>query len=116
VSIAAITYDPDFDSPSKLKAYAIARRFRPSDHHRLLRATRGMPWLQDYFSLGVNYVHSVVNRHRVELYLLDANARVAASFLRLEWDEGEVLDEMSRLVEEPALDKQAPRQIVSTQD
>jgi cytochrome oxidase Cu insertion factor (SCO1/SenC/PrrC family) len=99
VRIAAITYDPEFDSPSRLKGYATARRFRPGDEHRLLRATRGMQALQEYFSLGVNYVHSIVNRHRVELYVLDANARVAASFLRLEWDEQEVLDEVRRLVD-----------------
>ena len=99
VRIAAITYDPQFDSPSRLKAYALARGFRPGDDHRLLRTKRGMRALRDYFSLGVNYVHSVVNRHRVELYLLDANARVAAAFLRLEWDENEVIDAVSRLAE-----------------
>lgn len=112
VRIAAITYDPQFDSPSRLKAYAIARSFRPSEDRRLLRAKCGMHALRDYFSLGVNYVHSVVNRHRVELYLLDANARVAASFLRLEWDEKEVLDEVRRLVESPARDRQVSRKIV----
>ena len=88
-----------------LKAYAIARRFRLSEAPPAVAREGGMEALQDYFSLGVNYVHSVVNRHRVELYLLDANARVAASFVRLEWDEEEVLDEVKRLVEEP-LNKQ----------
>jgi protein SCO1 len=98
VRLAAITYDPLFDSPSRLKAYALARHFVPDEDNRVLRAKRGMPALQDYFSLGVNYVHSVVNRHRVELYVLDANARVAASFVRLEWDEQKVLEEVARIL------------------
>jgi protein SCO1/2 len=114
VRIAAITYDPDFDAPSRLKGYAIARGFRPGDDHRLLRTKVAMQALQDYFSLGVNYVHSLVNRHRVELYVLDAYARVATSFLRLEWDEKEVLDEVRRLVDSPARDQPASQKIVLT--
>jgi protein SCO1/2 len=102
VRIAAITYDPEFDSPSRLKRYAIARRFQPSEDHRLLRAKAGMAALQDFFSLGVNFVHSIVNRHRVELYLLDRRARMAASFVRLEWQEQEVLDELRRVLDSPA--------------
>jgi protein SCO1 len=113
VRIGAITYDPQFDSPSRLKGYAVARSFRPGEGHRLLPAKRGMQARQDYFSLGVKYVHSVVNRHRVELYLLDTNARVAASFLRLEWGEKEALDEVRRLVGSPARDHTGVRKIVS---
>ena len=45
----------------------------------------------DHFGLGVNYVGSLVNRHRIELYILDAQARIAASFERLRWDEREVV-------------------------
>ena len=40
---------------------------------------------------GVNYVGSLVNRHRIELHILDAQARIAASFERLRWDEREVV-------------------------
>jgi protein SCO1/2 len=33
----------------------------------------------------------LVNRHRIEVYLLDAGGRLAASFRRIHWDEGEVV-------------------------
>jgi protein SCO1/2 len=98
VRIAAITYDPLFDSAERLRAYASARGFEPNNHHRLLRTTGDMQPLQDYFSLGVNYVQSNVNRHRVELYVLDDHARIAESFVRLEWDEEKVLGAVKTLI------------------
>ena len=33
-----------------------------------------------------------MNRHRIEVYILDSKGRVAASFERLHWDEQEVVD------------------------
>jgi protein SCO1/2 len=98
VRIAAITYDPQFDTPERLKAYAAARGLRPNAGHRLLRTAGDIQALRDHFALGVNFVHSLVNRHRIELYVLDLQARVAASFLRLEWDEQRVVDEALALL------------------
>ena len=55
--------------------------------HRLLRAPDGMDGLRRHFTLGVSFIESLVNRHRVEAYVLDAQGRVAASFERLLWEE-----------------------------
>ena len=59
--------------------------------HRLFRATEGNDALQEHFGLGVGFVGSLVNRHRIELYILDAGGRIAVSFERLRWDEHEVV-------------------------
>jgi hypothetical protein len=32
-----------------------------------------------------------VNRHRIELYILDAAGRIAVSFERLHWDEDKIV-------------------------
>jgi protein SCO1/2 len=57
----------------------------------MLRVVDGRDALRRHFGLGVNFIESLVNRHRVELYIVDAKGRVAASFTRLLWDEQEVV-------------------------
>jgi protein SCO1/2 len=85
VRVAAITYDPEFDSPSRLGRFARDRGVTFDDDTRFLRATAGFSELSDYFELGVNYGPSTVNRHQIELYVLDAAGEIAASFTRLQW-------------------------------
>ena len=92
VRTAAITYDPGFDLPSRLLAYGRGRQMLMDEGHRLLRATKGIEPLRAYFGLGVNFVESLVNRHRIEIYVLDAAGRIGASFSRIHWDEREVVE------------------------
>ena len=91
IRTAAITYDPAFDLPARLRVYGQDRGLRMDARHRLFRAITGSEAMQSHFALGVNYIGSLVNRHRIELHVLDAEARVAASFERLRWDEREVV-------------------------
>ena len=100
VRTAAITYDPGFDLPARLRAYGHGRRLRMDHGHRLLRAVDGIEPLRRYFALGVNFVESLVNRHRIEIYVLDGAGRIAASFARLRWNEGEVVDRAVTLLQE----------------
>ena len=92
VRTAAITYDPGFDLPARLLAYGRGRQMLIEDGHRLLRATRGIEPLREYFGLGVNFIESLVNRHRIEIYVLDRDGRIGASFSRIHWDEQEVVE------------------------
>ena len=89
---AAITYDPDYDLPARLKAYGLNRGVSFSEDHRFLRALDERKKLQDYFGLGVNFNGSIVNQHRIELFILDHQGRIAKMFARLQWDLREVLD------------------------
>jgi protein SCO1/2 len=98
VQLAAITYDPLYDLPARLRTYAEARGLELSDAARVLRSPRDFSALRAYFRLGVGFVRSVVSRHRIELYLLDESGRVAASFTRLEWSEDEVVLRLSELL------------------
>jgi protein SCO1 len=98
VQVAAITYDPLYDLPARLRAYAEARGLQLNAGARVLRSPRDFSALRAHFRLGVGFLRSIVSRHRVELYLLDESARVAASFTRLEWSEDEVVLRLSQLV------------------
>jgi protein SCO1/2 len=100
VRTAAITYDPAFDLAHRLRVYGIERSLRLDDNHRMLRAVEGSKELQRYFQLGVNFVESLVNRHRIELYILDAEGRIAVSFTRLHWEEARVVERAIEVLEE----------------
>lgn len=100
IHTAAITYDPAFDLPERLRRYGQARGVRLDAHHRMLRATEGFGALRNHFQLGVNFIESLVNRHRLEVYILDAEGRTAASFERIHWDERQVVDRAVEVLEE----------------
>lgn len=100
IQTAAITYDSAFDLPRRLSRYGHDRSVRMDAHHRMLRATAGFNALRSHFKLGVNFIESLVNRHRVELYILDAEGRIAASFERIHWDEQQVVDRTIEVLQE----------------
>jgi protein SCO1/2 len=91
IRTAAITYDPGFDRPERLRVYGKDRAVRMDENHRLLRAIGGNDALREYFELGVNFIESLVNRHRIEVYILDTEGRIAVSFERLHWDEEQIV-------------------------
>ncbi len=92
IRTAAITYDPDFDDPVRLRRYGVNRDVRMDTCHRMLRSLEGIGPLRKHFRLGVNFVDSLVNRHRIEAYVLDSDGRIAAQFERLHWHERQVVD------------------------
>ena len=102
IRTAAITYDPAFDLPERLRIYGKDRGVRMDRDHRMLRAVENNHALRAHFELGVNFIESLVNRHRVELYILDARGRVAVSFERIHWDEQEVVGRATELLNEQA--------------
>ncbi|HEX9985914.1 MAG TPA: SCO family protein [Thermoanaerobaculia bacterium] len=115
IATAAITYDPAFDVPERLRVYGKDRRVRMDGDHRMLRAVDGLDTLRRYFGLGVNFIESLVNRHRIEAYVLDAEGRIAASFERLQWDEEALVDRSVAVMEEQReTEPEAPAKAGST--
>jgi protein SCO1 len=100
IHTAAITYDPAFDLPERLHRYGQNRGVLFDARNRMLRATEGLDAIRSHFKLGVNFIESLVNRHRVEVYVLDAQGRIAASFERIHWDEQQVVDRAVEVLEE----------------
>ena len=100
IHTAAITYDPAFDVAERLRTYGRERGVRFAPEHRLLRSPSGLEVLRRHFALGVNFIESLVNRHRVEAYVLDREGRVAASFQRLRWDEDELVARAAAVMED----------------
>lgn len=101
IQTAAITYDPAFDLPERIYRYGENRGVTFGERHRMLRAIDGFDAVRKHFKLGVNFVESLVNRHRVEVFVLDNLGRIAASFERLHWDEHEVVRRATEVLQEP---------------
>ena len=91
-NVAALTYDPAFDRPTRLRAYGIARDMEFSPRCALFRTVGPFDPVRDAFDLGVGFGPSTVNRHRIELVVLDASLAVAQRFARRLWQEEAVLD------------------------
>jgi protein SCO1 len=92
INTAAITCDPAFDLPDRLRGYGQNRGVCLDVRHRMLRTIDSLDRLRGHFNLGVNFIESLVNRHRIEAYVLDADGRIAACFERIHWDEQQVVD------------------------
>ncbi|OLT14292.1 hypothetical protein BJF78_02200 [Pseudonocardia sp. CNS-139] len=99
VRIAAISYDPEFDRPARLRAYGRDRGVRFGPDVRFFRAVAGFADLRRRLDLGVGYGASTVNRHRIEVYVLDARGVVAAAFTRRQWRPEPVLAAVEGLLE-----------------
>jgi protein SCO1/2 len=113
IHTAAITYDPAFDLSERLRVYGQDRGVRMDAGHRLLRVIEDNDLLRRHFELGVNFIESLVNRHRIEVYILDAKGRIATSFERIHWDEAQVV---ARAVEALEEEKRSVKSFASLTD
>jgi protein SCO1/2 len=100
INTAAITYDPEFDVPDRIRGYGKNRGVQLGPNHRMLRARDGIETIRKHFKLGVNFIESLVNRHRVEVYILDDKGQIATVFERIHWDEQSVVDRAIELLQE----------------
>jgi len=92
IGMAAVTYDPEYDSADRLLQYAESWGAKPSARHRILRTVGDFESLSDYFSLGVNFSASgIVNRHQLEAFVLDTRGRIAHVVSRRRWDEATLM-------------------------
>ncbi|MEM9557201.1 MAG: SCO family protein [Acidobacteriota bacterium] len=99
VRLSAITYDPLFDLPARLERYGHERGIHFTDDVCFFRVPDRFAVVRVAFDLGVNYVGSLVNRHAIELYLLDRRGRITSSFSRLAWREEQVADTVETLLQ-----------------
>src|SRR5262249_586865 len=100
INTAGITYDPGFDLSERLLNYGRHRGIHFAPQHRLLRAPDGLNALRKHFHLGGNSIESLVNRHRIELYILDAKGQTAGYFGRIQWNERDVVDRAIEVLKE----------------
>jgi protein SCO1 len=101
VRIAAITYDPAYDFPSRMRSFGENRGIRFGDDVRFLRTVSGFDDIRAHFDLSVNFIGSLVNRHSIEMYILDECANIVAAFTRMQWSAASIVGELERLTSRP---------------
>jgi cytochrome oxidase Cu insertion factor (SCO1/SenC/PrrC family) len=101
LKVTAITYDPEFDLPHRLRLYGSDRGVQFGKDARFFRVTSGFQEIRQRFHLGVNYGASTVNRHQTEVYLLNEHGEIAASFTRIRWEVEAVLSALEHLFPKP---------------
>jgi protein SCO1/2 len=91
INVAALTYDPAYDHTRRLQIYGMERGFRFDDRNRFIRTVGSFEPIQAKFDLGVGFGATTVNRHSVELLILDAKGEPVREFRRVQWDEADVV-------------------------
>ncbi|MEA2125762.1 MAG: hypothetical protein QOI80_2544 [Solirubrobacteraceae bacterium] len=88
--ILALTYDPGYDTPPRLARYAQDRGLHPAAGTTVGRLPGGNAAIEAALHLRVGHGGATVNRHAVQVFLLDAGGAVVAIWQRRDWDVGEV--------------------------
>lgn len=91
IRLAAISYDPEYDTPARLADYAQSRGVTLTDHARMLRVPMQFLEMRRALELKVGYSQATVNRHATEAFVLDAEGNVRADFTRTVWSVDEVI-------------------------
>jgi len=91
-NVSGITYDPAFDRPSRLRTYGADRGMIFAPRCSLLRTLGPFDPLREAFDLGVGFGPVTVNRHRLDLVVLDGSLGVAKRFERRVWHEEAALE------------------------
>lgn len=101
VGLLLLTYDPAYDTPDRLSRYAEGRGLRLGGTARAGRAVQGHDRLDATLALQAGSAGGLVNRHAVELLLVDPRGTVAAAWSRTRWEPAEVADRLLALTPVP---------------
>lgn len=100
VRLLAVTFEPQFDTPERLKRYAVNRGLTLGPNARALRfAPPDQRTLVDDLRVPVSYNAGWVNGHGVELNLLDAEGRLVRKYHSVLWTGPRVVDDLRRLLD-----------------
>ena len=99
--VLLMTYDPEFDTPAELKAFAGVHHFAPNQNAMLLRPkVDAKEQLIASLNVPVNYNEKGVNLHGIQLVLLDKRGRFVRAYHSLLWNNADVVADLVRLAAE----------------
>ena len=91
-NVAGMSYDSRFDRPGRLRTYGADRGMVFSARCSLLRTRGPFDPITEAFALGVGFGPVTVNRHRLDLIVLDWSLCVAQTLQRRLWHEETVFE------------------------
>ena len=101
VNISLISYDPEFDSPDRIKNYATSRGLTPGENMLAMNIPEAqLHQLMDDLKVEANYDGNIVNIHDVQLLLFDKNNKFVRMYGHIIWNNDEVVKDITKLVNE----------------
>lgn len=99
VRLIAVTFEPEYDTPTRLKRYATDLGVDLGTHALAVRldVERHAAFVEE-LETPVSYSAGWVNTHGVEAVLLDPHGRVARKYTGLLWDNAAVIDDFQKLL------------------
>ncbi|MCP9752788.1 SCO family protein [Ferruginibacter sp. HRS2-29] len=116
VNLLAFTYDPNYDTPAKMRVFGENRGIKFGSNTHVLR-TRPEEFgiISDFFKLGVNHVASTVNQHRLELFILNQHGGIETTYTRLQWEVDNVVSDLVKIVESSSKRRWSSKILYTTQ-
>jgi len=96
-NLVAVTYDPAYDLPYRMKLFGTERGFVFDENSVFLRIDGSHEEFIDSLNLQVSYLGSAVSHHASELFILDHGGQVIDSFSRTDWSPRDIHDAISNL-------------------
>ncbi len=101
VRLAAITYDPDFDTSLRLRKFGENRGLELGPQAMMLRASQqALQQLIATLPVQVNYGAGQINAHRLQLFLLDKHGRYVRQYHSVSWSDPLVVADLQQLTNE----------------
>jgi len=97
VQVLAISFDPAFDFPFRMKAFAHHRGFQCNEQAMCLRVESGMEHLLGCLQPGVNFNDGLVNQHAVAFFLFDRFGFLERLISSIEWNEQQLVKDLAKL-------------------
>lgn len=103
VRLVAVTFEPQFDTPERLRRFALDRGLALGPDALAVRLDVARhPKLVEELKTPVSYSAGWVNSHGIQAALIDAEGRVVRKYVTLLWDNRTVADDLQRLVQDSA--------------
>ena len=91
-NIIAMSYDPAWDNPKRLKTYGDDRGFAFGQNNYLIRSLEKWDDIIEGFDLSVGYGPATVNRHQIDLFILDEQGKAIRRWPQRKWTAQEVYE------------------------
>jgi protein SCO1/2 len=100
VQLLAVSYDPGYDTPERLKAYGERFGLQWTNARLLRPTTEQFRDLIGEFSIDVRGTADGNINHRIELILIDSQGRYVRDYQAAIWDSKAVVEDLGKLAAE----------------
>ncbi|MEX2214912.1 MAG: SCO family protein [Phycisphaeraceae bacterium] len=99
VNVLIISFDPEYDTPARLKTFAQAAGFDLKTGHALRPDPREFEEFRYVFQFRISYQPDGQLTHRTDLMMIDAEGRLARQYAGM-WEDKQAVEDVKKLIDE----------------